>query len=87
MFRLCRYLPGGHFAPHFDGHYDKTPSERSLKTLMVYLNGDFTGGTTHFVDEKQTLYKVAAMSLYVYDLLNKTAAVNNGNSPSHIFER
>ena len=58
LFRLCRYFPGGHFAPHFDGHYDKTPSERSLKTLMVYLNGDFTGGSTSFVDEQQTLYKV-----------------------------
>jgi len=25
---------------------------------MIYLNGDFTGGATNFVDEKQTLYKV-----------------------------
>ncbi|WAR18302.1 hypothetical protein MAR_000140 [Mya arenaria] len=41
IFRLCRYLPEGHFAPHFDGHYDRSPSERSLKTCMLYLNGDF----------------------------------------------
>lgn len=57
LFRLCRYLPGGHFAPHFDGHYDISPSQRSLKTFMLYLNGDFIGGSTNFVDESQTLYK------------------------------
>lgn len=64
LFRLCRYLPGGHFAPHFDGHYDRSPAERSLKTLMVYLNGDFSGGNTNFVDEKQTLYKDKSTGKY-----------------------
>ncbi|XP_061173180.1 uncharacterized protein LOC133191693 [Saccostrea echinata] len=57
LFRLCRYYPGGHFAPHFDGYYTKSPEERSLKTFMIYLNGDFNGGSTNFVDEAQTLHK------------------------------
>lgn len=57
LFRLCRYFPGGHFAPHFDGFYSKSPGERSLKTFMIYLNGDFDGGSTNFVDETQTLHK------------------------------
>ncbi|KAK3596503.1 hypothetical protein CHS0354_007410 [Potamilus streckersoni] len=57
IFRLCRYLPGNHFSPHFDGHYSKSPSERSLKTFMLYLNGDFSDGCTNFVHENQTLYK------------------------------
>ncbi|XP_076442848.1 uncharacterized protein LOC143281518 [Babylonia areolata] len=56
MFRLCRYMPGGHFAPHFDGHFVKSSQERSLQTFMLYLNGDFEGGSTNFVDERQRLF-------------------------------
>jgi len=56
LFRLCRYFPGGHFAPHFDGHLTMSSEVRSLKTFMLYLNGDFEGGTTNFVDESQTLH-------------------------------
>ncbi|XP_041354681.1 uncharacterized protein LOC121372442 [Gigantopelta aegis] len=59
VFRLCRYYPGGHFAPHFDGHFVESATVRSMKTLMLYLNGDFNGGSTNFVDESQTLYKDA----------------------------
>ena len=29
-----------------------------MKTLMLYLNDGFEAGTTNFVDESQTLYKV-----------------------------
>ena len=57
IFRLCRYQPGGHFAPHFDGHYVKDSNERSLKTFMLYLNSDFNGGSTNFINDKQKLYK------------------------------
>ena len=63
LFRLCKYEPGGHFAPHFDSHYvqqaDDTSHIRSFKTFMMYLNSSFTGGTTNFVDESQTLHKVS----------------------------
>ncbi|XP_064639568.1 uncharacterized protein LOC135495078 [Lineus longissimus] len=56
-FRICRYYPGGHFAPHFDGHFVKDSNERSMVTLMLYLNGGFEGGPTNFVNEKQPLFK------------------------------
>ncbi|GFO27456.1 2OGFe(ii) oxygenase family oxidoreductase [Plakobranchus ocellatus] len=55
-FRLCRYYPGGHFAPHNDGFFAISATERSLKTFMLYLNGDFHGGSTNFIDPSQTLY-------------------------------
>lgn len=64
MFRLCRYLPGGHFAPHFDGPYVQDQNVRSLQTFMLYLNGDFEGGSTNFVDKKQTLNKVSIYLLH-----------------------
>lgn len=55
--RLCKYLPGGHFAPHYDGNFVKNSQVRSMKTFMLYLNDKFEGGTTNFVDEKQELWK------------------------------
>lgn len=58
IFRLCRYHPGGHFAPHYDGFYAKNSHERSMKTFMLYLNNEFQDGSTNFVDEKQQLFKV-----------------------------
>ena len=51
-------MPGGHFAPHFDGYFARSTQERSLQTFMLYLNGNFEGGSTNFVDEKQTLFMV-----------------------------
>lgn len=47
-FRCYRYAPGQRFAPHFDGAFIRDERERSLLTLMVYLNEGFTGGTTAF---------------------------------------
>jgi len=55
--RLCRYQPGGHFAPHYDGNFIRSPIERSMKTFMLYLNGGFVGGATNFIDENQQLHK------------------------------
>lgn len=68
---MCKYEPGGHFAPHFDGHYvlqgDDEATVRSLKTFMMYLNGGFLGGTTNFVDESQTLYQVMLNDYFLGD--------------------
>eukprot|EP00696_Hemimastix_kukwesjijk_P017074 gnl/Hemi2/564_TR196_c0_g11_i1.p1 gnl/Hemi2/564_TR196_c0_g11~~gnl/Hemi2/564_TR196_c0_g11_i1.p1 ORF type:complete len:324 (-),score=84.13 gnl/Hemi2/564_TR196_c0_g11_i1:43-969(-) len=48
--RLCRYLPGGFFCPHRDGHFMPSPQVRSYFTCMLYLNGGFEGGSTNFLD-------------------------------------
>lgn len=50
-FRFCRYQPGGHFSPHVDGEFIKSTELRSMKTMMIYLNGDFSGGFTNMLDE------------------------------------
>ena len=47
--RLCRYDPGGHFAPHFDSDTWNSTTDKSLQTVQVYLNGDFDGGGINFV--------------------------------------
>jgi len=51
-FRLCRYQPGGHFSPHYDARFQRNMRELSLKTVMIYLNDDFQGGTTNFIKEE-----------------------------------
>jgi prolyl 4-hydroxylase len=49
-FRCYRYEPGQRFAPHYDGAYQRSATECSELTLMVYLNDAFTGGRTAFHD-------------------------------------
>ena len=47
--RVCRYDPGGHFAPHMDGDYRKAEFDRSLQTVQLYLNDEFDAGGINFV--------------------------------------
>ncbi len=47
--RLCRYDPGGHFAPHFDGDHRVSAVDKSLQTIQLYLNDDFEAGGINFV--------------------------------------
>jgi prolyl 4-hydroxylase len=47
-FRYYRYEPGQYFRWHYDGCFERSREERSLLTLMVYLNGDLLGGETEF---------------------------------------
>lgn len=43
-FRFYRYDVGQKFAPHTDGAYHSPTGARSLLTLLLYLNDDYTGG-------------------------------------------
>src|SRR5262249_12052277 len=49
-FRLCRYRNGQRFSVHRDGAHARAPDERSLLTVMLYLNdaAEFVGGSTRF---------------------------------------
>ncbi len=48
--RCYRYAPGQFFAPHFDGAFNRSASEGSLLTVMVYLSACEAGGQTRFLD-------------------------------------
>ncbi|MCC2669912.1 MAG: hypothetical protein K0Q72_2383 [Armatimonadetes bacterium] len=54
-FRYYRYDPGEYFAPHYDGVFQRSETEASALTLMLYLNDDFEGGSTDFYHEDQTV--------------------------------
>lgn len=47
-FRFYRYDPGQQFDWHLDGSFERSPTEQSTFTVMVYLNGGVAGGRTEF---------------------------------------
>eukprot|EP01128_Nolandella_sp_AFSM9_P006583 TRINITY_DN3424_c0_g1_i1.p1 TRINITY_DN3424_c0_g1~~TRINITY_DN3424_c0_g1_i1.p1 ORF type:complete len:295 (+),score=45.75 TRINITY_DN3424_c0_g1_i1:89-973(+) len=57
VWRFCKYVPGGVFAPHYDGEYVANQNLRSMKTFNLYLNGPLDGGTTNFVTDDSPLAK------------------------------
>jgi prolyl 4-hydroxylase len=50
-FRLCKYDVNGLFKPHRDGFFEKDFNNRTFQTLMLYLNEDFDGGCTRFLEK------------------------------------
>lgn len=46
--RFYRYTPGQLFDWHLDGSFVRNEHERSLLTILFYLNADFEGGATRF---------------------------------------
>jgi hypothetical protein len=81
-FRYYRYEPGQFFDWHFDGSY-----KTSRLTFMIYLNDDFTGGTTDFnfaINSWSSLPIVQAkpekgMALvFVHNVLHRGAPVLTG---------
>jgi len=53
LVRVFRYAEGGHFLPHFDSakRHPTALEKRSTHTLLVYLNDDYSGGATTFMEE------------------------------------
>jgi predicted 2-oxoglutarate/Fe(II)-dependent dioxygenase YbiX len=49
--RFYRYDVGQRFGLHYDGSFRRNAEEESQLTFMIYLNDDFSGGTTDFYYE------------------------------------
>lgn len=87
--RFYRYDPGQRFFWHFDGRYERSPTEQSALTFMVYLNDSFAGGATEFnfrvaggVTDDDPVVRVvpeAGMALvFVHAVLHQGAEVTAG---------
>src|SRR5215813_745857 len=75
-FRCYRYAPGQRFAPHYDGAFTRSQSERSELTFMIYLNDGFTGGRTAFYDFDVDVAPRPGMALlFQHRLLHEGCAV------------
>eukprot|EP01083_Nonionella_stella_P191498 708736_1 len=47
--RFLRYSPGDFFGPHYDGMYMRDNGQRSLITIVIYLNDNYSGGEITFL--------------------------------------
>jgi len=83
--RVCRYDPGQHFVPHSDASIEDDAGECiSRLTLLVYLNEDFGGGETVFVDTwREPVAEIVpreGMALcFEHELLHAGQTVLSGN--------
>ncbi|CAH6421060.1 Hypothetical protein KVN_LOCUS118 [uncultured virus] len=59
-FRFSKYFPGEEFGLHKDGINQDSFGNRSVMTLNIFLNDDFSGGETdfYFDDQKKLRYSV-----------------------------
>lgn len=46
--RYVHYTPGGYFMPHYDGSKMLPSKEMTIFTVQIYLNENFSGGSTRF---------------------------------------
>lgn len=77
--RCYRYEPGQYFAPHFDGAFTRSRDERSLLTVLVYLNDCEGGGATNLVDlEVSVVPRAGRAFLFNHHLLHEGARVTKG---------
>lgn len=77
--RCYRYKPGQRFAPHYDGAFVRDDREQSLVSFLVYLNEDFVGGETNFLELGRTIVPRAGMALpFQHRLLHEGAEVREG---------
>jgi prolyl 4-hydroxylase len=78
LFRFYKYGYGQKFRAHFDGSYERSETEYSLYTLMIYLNDNFLGGDTWFED--MVIKPETGMALiFKHDLLHEGREVIKGD--------
>lgn len=82
-FRFYRYRVGQRFAQHRDGSYERSATEMSWMTLLVYLNDGFEGGATRFdlagMPEAVRVVPEAGMALlFLHDRLHEGEPVQQG---------
>lgn len=85
-FRSYRYEPGQYFDWHQDGSFRRNNWERSLLSVIFYLNDDFEGGYTEFGDgtaEGESGTRIAPRRgralVFLHPLLHQGAAVTSGS--------
>lgn len=78
-FRGYRYDVGQSFAPHYDGSFARNDQERSLLTLMIYLNEEFSGGETRFLTQDLVVVpRTGDALLFQHHVLHEGCTVTAG---------
>ncbi|MEZ5428397.1 MAG: 2OG-Fe(II) oxygenase [Pyrinomonadaceae bacterium] len=78
--RFYRYDPGQQFRTHFDGSFRRPTGEQSHVTFMIYLNEDFEGGETTFLNPEKTVIKpkTGMMLAFRHEILHEGSEVKSG---------
>ena len=77
--RIYRYEVGQFFGVHEDQSYFAEDGSQSLLTFMVYLNDDFEGGETEFVDHDARIVPKTGMALlFQHRVLHAGLSVTKG---------
>jgi predicted 2-oxoglutarate/Fe(II)-dependent dioxygenase YbiX len=78
--RFYRYQPGQSFGLHRDGFYQRSQSERSRLTLILYLNDEYSGGETFFADSESLIAPRAGKAiLFPHQLWHEGRTVKDGH--------
>lgn len=75
--RFYRYASSQQFDWHYDGSFQRSPTERSLQTLLLYLNDGFEGGITEFGWDKVRPETGMAL-VFPHELRHRGAPVLSG---------
>ncbi|MBO6934231.1 MAG: 2OG-Fe(II) oxygenase [Deltaproteobacteria bacterium] len=79
--RMYRYAPGQRFAPHMDHWYRPTDTRITLLTVLVYLNDDFEGGETAFMEQlEETVHpKPGLVAIFQHKIRHEGCPVRSGH--------
>jgi prolyl 4-hydroxylase len=79
LFRIYRYSEGQEFKVHMDGTYEKSSTERSKITVLIYLNDEFGGGETEFVMPHRVVTpETGKLLLFTHKQLHRGNMVSDG---------
>lgn len=78
MWRYYKYVPGERFRLHKDGSHIRNPYERSLLTLLIYLNDDFEGGATGFNREFDIAPKKGRAVIFEHQIRHEGKPIQSG---------
>ena len=77
--RFYRYASGQSFSPHTDGYFLRENGERSLLTLLVNLNDNFSGGETRFLENEQIVIpQQGQVMIFSHELWHEGLPVTSG---------
>jgi hypothetical protein len=79
-FKVYRYSGSDqYFASHYDGSFERVPLvEQSWVTMLIYLNEDFDGGETSFIDGEIKPKTGLAAFMTQHNYLHEAKEATNG---------
>lgn len=77
MFRFYKYDPDQRFKRHIDGRFKRNENEESRITFMVYLNDDYSGGSTKF-DEVNIVPQKGTALCFIHEQKHEGTPVIEG---------